>query len=64
MASKGLPNLTNSIKDYIKSGTWKCRKSPRGAHYWIVDHNQMTCKHCNEKRPISVTFYSRINPKV
>ena len=41
-------------KEYIDSGRWKCNKSPSGAHYWIIIHDQMKCKHCNEHRQVLV----------
>ena len=36
---------------YIPAGLWKCRKSPTGAHFWIIDE-VMTCKFCKAERPI------------
>lgn len=36
---------TQSYAEYLKGGSWKCGKSPNGAHYWIVG-NQMICKYC------------------
>ena len=52
-----MPNRMNNTaknKEYIDSGSWKCDKSPGGAHYWIISRDQMTCKHCTENRQIVV----------
>lgn len=43
---------TSGDREYVASGKWKCEKSPSGAHYWIVLHNQMTCRHCDCVKPV------------
>lgn len=48
--------------DYMKSGRWKCPKSPTGAHYWIeakvkrVEPGTFVCKYCWEVRKRNITF--------
>ncbi|MBA7582178.1 hypothetical protein ES708_24098 [subsurface metagenome] len=37
---------------YLKSGVWKCSKSPTGAHYWIIRGEMMRCKYCGEERQV------------
>ena len=34
--------------EYLKNKHWKCRDSPSGAHYWIIDDNYMVCKYCGK----------------
>ena len=41
-------------KEYIDSGSWKCDKSPSGAHHWIINEDQMECKYCKENRRVLV----------
>jgi hypothetical protein len=46
-------------KEYIASDRWKCEKSPSGAHYWIIQSYQMTCKYCSyhkEVNPVSAVL--------
>ena len=31
--------------EYLKGNSWRCSKSPTGAHHWIVG-NQIVCKYC------------------
>jgi hypothetical protein len=40
-------------KVYLESGSWKCEKSPSGAHHWFILHFQMTCRHCGLNRQIT-----------
>ncbi len=35
---------------YFNSEIWKCRKSPAGAHHWIINGQMMRCKYCHEER--------------
>jgi len=51
LARNSVSNATMN-KEYIDSGRWKCAISPTGAHHWIVIRDQMTCKHCSEKRKV------------
>lgn len=46
---------TESIdREYIKSGVWKCNKSPTGAHHWVemieterlASNGYFVCIHC------------------
>jgi hypothetical protein len=40
-------------KMYVESGSWKCAKSPTGAHHWFILHLQMTCQHCGLSRQLT-----------
>ena len=51
---RSLSNMAAENKEYIDSGAWKCSESPRGAHHWIVYKENMVCKHCKLKRPVSL----------
>ena len=52
---------------YLRSGVWKCDKSPTGAHHWIevkadgVAAGTFVCKHCwdNRRFPLSLGPYGR-----
>jgi hypothetical protein len=44
-------------KEFIASDRWKCEKSPSGAHHWIIDCHQMTCKHCSCSKPVTSLGY-------
>ena len=37
-------------KIYLESGSWKCDKSPTGAHYFIGDSNVIQCKYCGQTK--------------
>jgi len=37
---------------YEKSDSWKCRKNPSGAHYWLIGDKEARCKYCSEIRKI------------
>lgn len=50
-----LYNMKSSIAQehsrYITSGTWKCGKSPNGAHHWIIDDDgRGVCRHCDKDK--------------
>jgi hypothetical protein len=51
---QNLQNNKAKEREYIDSGSWRCDKSPSGAHHWIVIGDQMNCKHCNINRQVSV----------
>jgi len=35
---------------YVESGSWKCEKSPTGAHFWIGNFAEMRCKYCENTK--------------
>ena len=42
-------------EEYLKSGRWKCGKSPTGSHHWIyplLDGSLEQCKYCPEVREL------------
>ena len=39
-------------KKYLASGTWKCDKSPNGAHFWFIRTRQAKCKYCAKVREV------------
>jgi hypothetical protein len=41
---------TGQYSEYLANGQWKCRKSPTGAHYWLIVNQCMTCRYCSEHR--------------
>jgi hypothetical protein len=53
--------LDVAYKDYLESDSWKCDKSPSGAHFWIIGpityKNGMViiyekCKFCSKERSV------------
>ena len=48
--SRNNPNVSYGI--YLKSGIWKCEKSPTGIHYWIIEHRKGQCKYCGRIRKL------------
>jgi hypothetical protein len=44
-------NIYHRVRNqYFESETWKCGKSPAGAHHWIINGKMMRCKYCHEER--------------
>jgi hypothetical protein len=43
---------TGQYSEYLANGQWKCRKSPTGAHYWIIVNQGMICRYCSEHRAL------------
>jgi len=42
--------------EYLEGNSWRCSKSPTGAHHWIVG-NQIVCKYClMVKQPQTARF--------
>ncbi len=38
---------------YVKSGNWKCAKSPTGSHHWkgnAIGRVALICEHCKKSR--------------
>ena len=59
-----------SFDNYLKSGLWKCDKSPIGAHHWIAEtykggYGEFKCKWCLEVRwfPTSARYYPAIGQR-
>jgi hypothetical protein len=52
-------------QNYLKSGIWKCNKSPSGAHRWIEnrslkdDGDTFTCAYCGVDKQFSDWSKSR-----
>ena len=42
-----------NFKQYLESESWKCDKSPSGAHHWIIGGLEQTCKFCGEVREVN-----------
>lgn len=46
---------------YLRSGVWKCSKSPTGAHYWREIRNSKPkglfyCIHCKDVKRFPIAF--------
>ena len=41
-------------KVYFESGSWKCEKSPSGAHHWFIIHFEMTCRYCGLSKQVPI----------
>jgi len=46
----------HSYQNYVAGDSWKCSKSPTGAHHWNIVGNHMKCKHCNEIRNVNEVY--------
>ena len=44
-------------QEFMASDRWKCSKSPSGAHHWIIQIGQMTCKYCNSSKTVDTQRY-------
>jgi hypothetical protein len=51
-------------QEFMASDRWKCRKSPGGAHYWIIQSFQMTCKYCEYSKPVDNHRYGWIKSEI
>jgi hypothetical protein len=49
-------------KEYLASGRWKCEKSPSGAHHWVVQSYEMTCRFCNDIKEINSARFGWTKP--
>jgi hypothetical protein len=38
---------SRSYEEYKKSGVWKCKDSPTGAHHWIISDHIWRCIYCD-----------------
>ena len=46
-----MANKLSLYEQYIRGGSWRCKESPTGAHYWIIDtKSKGVCKHCKMVR--------------
>ncbi len=43
---------TGQYPEYLANGEWKCRKSPTGAHYWLIVNEGMTCRYCSKHKDL------------
>jgi len=43
---------TQAHDEYIKSGSWKCDKSPTGAHHFIGNQFVLKCKYCGKEKQV------------
>ena len=51
-------------ENYLNSDVWKCKKSPTGAHYWIVGADKMRCQYCKKTKPVTYrTIYDEIKER-
>jgi hypothetical protein len=48
---------TAEDQEFMASDRWKCEKSLSGAHYWIIQTYQMTCKYCKCSKPVDTNRY-------
>lgn len=47
--------ISRGDKAYMESGSWKCKKSPTGAHHWIgVYGNLFRCRWCHKKHKFGI----------
>jgi hypothetical protein len=44
-------------QEFMASDRWKCGKSASGAHYWIIQNHQMTCKYCEYCKQVDANRY-------
>jgi hypothetical protein len=44
--------IVSENQSYMASDRWKCSRSPSGAHHWIIQSSQMTCKYCDLSKPM------------
>jgi hypothetical protein len=51
-------------KEFITSDRWKCNKSPGGAHYWMIQKYEMTCRYCNYIKPVNTAALGWTKPEV
>ncbi len=57
------PIKVSDNKEFITSDRWKCDKSPSGAHYWLVQCYQMTCKYCNCSKTVNTGRFGWSKPE-
>ena len=59
-----------SFDNYIKDGSWKCDKSPTGAHHWVAKsykggYGEFKCKWCSEVKwfPASTRYHPAVGQR-
>ena len=60
MAARSIKVSEN--QEFMASDRWKCSKSPSGAHHWIIQRGQMTCKYCDYSKPVDMNRYGWTKP--
>jgi hypothetical protein len=55
--------ITSDNHEFVASDRWKCGKSPSGAHHWIIQKNQMTCKYCELIKSLDIQRNEWIKPE-
>jgi len=40
-------------KEYLKSGAWRCEKSPTGSHWWNCNTDPAVCKMCGKVKRVA-----------
>lgn len=53
-----MSGLDKLDREYVRSGRWKCDKSPTGAHHWVErsPNGIFICKWCFDVRRFPRTF--------
>lgn len=49
-------------QEFVASDRWKCDRSPSGAHYWLIQSGQMTCKYCDFSKSVDTNRYGYTRP--
>jgi hypothetical protein len=49
-------------KEFITSDRWKCEKSESGAHFWIIQSYEMTCKYCHNTKQVNTNRFGWTKP--
>ena len=69
MAEYEPTTLSKEYARYIRSGVWRCDKSPTGAHHWIdakvegAKSGTFVCKYCWEIKVFPLSFYGNKKEK-
>jgi hypothetical protein len=58
------PMKVSENQEYMASDRWKCLKSPSGAHHWIVESAQMTCKYCESSKTMDTQQHRWTKPEI
>lgn len=51
-----LESVLRRDREYYKSGTWKCARSPTGAHWWLGVGERFKCKHCLTRKTFPIYY--------
>jgi hypothetical protein len=49
--------------EFLVSDRWKCSKSSSGAHHWLIEGGQMTCRYCELNKPVDTNRYGWSKPE-